>query len=218
MLYVFFGLGSTLQIARVLLFGWEHFLASFFMALLSGVLLIAALVKQTPDSAKCCKQGVYDAVSISNAVNSNLTAIYAVWAVYYALANLSLVLVYRSPIQASSQDAATGCLSVVLILIVVNIGLDFTVLERYNRYQLGSYFAEALAMGCVLSNHNKQGFRNRNTTLTIIILTLSLVCLFAKIINCCAREYLRYSDRNHQVDSNSEVPKEKRTAYCIYNA
>merc|ERR1712150_17807 len=116
----------------------------------------------------------------------NAIGAFAAWSLFEALVQLALILVYFSPVKATSENAATGCLVVMLIVVVANLGLDVTLLDRFTRWQFFTYIFEALAMGCVLFNRNVPG--SRNTILTIVVLVVSCVAVVLKIASASIRQ------------------------------
>ena len=171
-----FAFGDLLHVARILTLGHGFYLASFFMALLSGISMIAACAvrssKPHTGSGELwrkdfrCRRFVYGIYSFVVVYSANMIAAYAVWSIFYALVNLAFVLVAFSSVAASPEDAGTGCLSAFLILLVVHAALDLTVLDRFTRFHFTPYIFEVLAMATVLDYRNVAG--SRNSVLTIV--------------------------------------------------
>lgn len=92
------------------------------------------------------------------------------WTGYYMLILLAMTLAYESPIEATSEEATTACLSIFLLSFLLILLLHLWPLERINRHHIGIQVIMIIAALSLYVNL-KEETTNGRLSLSILILT-----------------------------------------------
>ena len=118
----------------------------------------------------------------------NGLGIYATWTTIATLLNLAIVITYRSDPVIKQDIASTVAFAVLSLEILVFLGTDLTILDRYTRYTFTPYIVLIVALSGVIAKNWDGG---RNSIFAAVLLAVAGAAALVKIILIIFRHFRR---------------------------
>lgn len=208
--FVIFTINMGMNLAWILLFDREYLEPCLAVLFLMYVTLYLCLIfsykalYQNLNSLKKSDRKVD--IWLTRILVQNGISVYATWCTIATNLNLAMVIAYRSSFYASPQTAGTVALGVIAAEIVLFVTLDFFVLDKFTRYTLTPYCVIIVALIGSLSKNYSEGARN--TTFTIVLLSIAGVLFLIKIILTIFRHLRNPINGASITDADDQLKKE----------
>ncbi|KAK7468158.1 hypothetical protein BaRGS_00036622 [Batillaria attramentaria] len=209
-LFVLYSLTNCCNIAWLFLFDRDYiegaFVALFFTAF--SLILALAVTYRSLDwcSSQLVEQGRSVDIWLVRGLVHNGLGIYATWTSIATLLNMAMVITYSDGSDISVKTASTVALGVLTAEIVVFVGTDLFLLDRYSRYTITPYLVVVVALIGSISKNWESGATN--SIFTAVLLAVGSLALLVKLVLTIYRHVTRPRYTSHVTStlSKSQLP------------
>ncbi|XP_061166893.1 uncharacterized protein LOC133175793 [Saccostrea echinata] len=210
--FFFFIINMSLNLAWIFLFDREQMIIAFpvlfFIAFTLYVCMFISYRHLDKNIDFLRKDGRKVDIWCIRIMVQNGLGVYATWTTIATLINMAIVMIYKGNPRVANDDASTVALSILAVELLGYTFVDIVFLDRYTRYTVTPWFVVPIALGASLAKNYKAG--SRNSILTIVMISLSVVCLVAKMFTLLWRE-LRSTTKSGLITESYDDLKKKKS-------
>ncbi|XP_062584016.1 uncharacterized protein LOC134245778 [Saccostrea cucullata] len=210
--FFFFIINMSLNLAWIFLFDREQMIIAFpvlfFIAFTLYVCMFISYKHLDKNIDFLRKVGRKVDIWCIRIMVQNGLAVYATWTTIATLLNMAIVMIYEGNPRIANEDASTVALAILAVELLGYTFVDIVFLDRYTRYTVTPWFVVPIALGASLAKNYKAG--SRNSILTIVMISLAVVCLVAKIFTLFWRE-LRSTTKSGLITESYDDLKKKKS-------